>query len=123
MGFYVVFTFFELGPNSTLEMFYAIFFLHLVLTIILNVIPKENQRRFFIDYHILKRDRADYYWDNIIKIRKLVFLSMLIYSALVIGLTHVYGMLISNVGIFVAAIVYVLGLSFGEPKQNKKVKE
>ncbi|OJF89911.1 hypothetical protein [Alkalibacterium sp. 20] len=39
--------FFELGTMGTLEMFCVIFFTHLVLTVILNLISKEHQKAFF----------------------------------------------------------------------------
>ncbi|WP_208559702.1 hypothetical protein [Marinilactibacillus kalidii] len=112
--------FFAIGKPTTLDMFYVIFGLMLTLTLLLNVLSKKNQRRLFHDYYVLAHKRDQYHWDQIILIRKKVFFICLIFSGIVILLTHLFGLIISNIGIIIGTIIFVVGLSFGEPKKNKR---
>ncbi|WP_143103201.1 MULTISPECIES: hypothetical protein [Halolactibacillus] len=104
-----------LGNISSLEFFYVVFGISLLMELIYNVISEKNAIIFLLVYHVYEPDRAEYDFTKTLRNYKLFALTLIVYSAIIIVLTYIFGTIVSKVGMWIFFLIVIIGSKFLNP--------
>ncbi len=93
---------------TTLQFFYVVFGVSLVMSLIYNGLPEKNAINFLKVFHVYKAKREKYNFSKTLRNYKIFGATLLIYSMLIIMLTYIFGSIISNVGFWIFFLIVLL---------------
>lgn len=93
---------------TTLQFFYVVFGVSLVMSLIYNGLPEKNAINFLKVFHVYKTKREKYNFSKTLRNYKIFGATLLIYSMLIIMLTYIFGSIISNVGFWIFFLIVLL---------------
>lgn len=105
---------------NSLQFFYIVFGVSLVVNIILNVLNEKNAINFLLVYHVYEPERKNYDFSKTLRNYKFFALSLLVYSVLVIFLTYIFGIAVSNIGIWIFFLIVLIGSRFLDPVKKEQ---
>jgi len=93
---------------TTLQFFYVVFGVSIVMSLIYNGLPEKNTINFLKVFHVYKAKREKYNFSKTLRNYKIFGATLLIYSMLIIMLTYIFGSIISNVGFWIFFLIVLL---------------
>ena len=107
--------YFNVDNINSLQFFYVVSGVSLVVNLILNVLSKKKAIDFLLVYHVYEPEREKYDFSKTLRHYKLFALILLIYSLIIIFLTYIFGIVVSNVGLWIFFIMVIVGSKFLNP--------